>query len=248
MRFRSAILFVLLFALITVPAHAEKRIALGIGNAETPSPVPMLFYASQPGKRTLDEGEGGGNPFASALVELLSSADLTLERFPAELSELTFRKSHRFQLPDVPTKAEPADWRFQPQPNGETRVALVLIFSDYSHSDGLPSLPGARHDAARVSAALTGAGFQTYTALDPTRAELLDALRQFAARSSVADFAVLYTTGHGFEFGDTDYLIPNDYRGGKSLDEEAYRVTRLASYAHARRASFVFYGGCRNHP
>ena len=39
-------------------------------------PSPLIFHASQSGKVTLDEGEGGGNPFASAFIEALRHRDL----------------------------------------------------------------------------------------------------------------------------------------------------------------------------
>jgi len=42
---------------------------------------PLHFYASQSGAETLDQGEGGGNPFASALIELLGRPTITFERF-----------------------------------------------------------------------------------------------------------------------------------------------------------------------
>src|SRR5262245_57289470 len=136
--------------------------------AERPAP-PLLFHASQSGERTLDEGEGGGNPFASALVELLAIEGLRLGDLPARLTALTVSKSHSFQLPDVPPKAVPQDWVFSPKPPADTRLALVVVFSDYSIS-GAPSLPGAKHDAARVAGAFERAGFQTRTRIDPSRA------------------------------------------------------------------------------
>lgn len=241
---RSATAIATILIGLTTPAFS---------GAEAP-PAPMLFYASQSGRPTLDEGEGGGNPFASALIELLSRADLRLDKFPSELRDLTFRKSHQLQLPDVPSRAEPADWRFQSRSDGETRVALVLVFSDYSAWDPsfrYPSLPGAKRDATRVTDALIGVGFQTETVLDPTRPELREAFRRFADRSSTADFAVLYTTGHGVEVDAVVYLIPNDYPIGdraRALDAKAYPVTRFASSVYAKRASLVFYGGCRDRP
>jgi hypothetical protein len=42
MRFRSAVLLALLLSLIAVPAHAEKRIALVIGNKDYKSGVGAL--------------------------------------------------------------------------------------------------------------------------------------------------------------------------------------------------------------
>ncbi len=109
------------------------------------------------------------NPFASALVELLSRPQLTLAALPSQLSELTLRMSRGIQQPQVPLNPEPAAWTLLPKRAGETRSALVVVFSDYSASDGAPSLPGAKRDAIRVGASLSGAGFDTQTFVDPSR-------------------------------------------------------------------------------
>lgn len=62
-------------------------------------PPPIYLYASQSGRPTLDQGEGGGNPFASALVELLNRPALNFDEFRTELVDLTERKSRGFQRP-----------------------------------------------------------------------------------------------------------------------------------------------------
>ncbi len=214
-------------------------------------PAPILLYASQPGQQTLDQGEGGGNPFASALIELLSHPDLSLAAFPSELRRLTVRKSDGFQTPDVPSRAEPARWKIRPKPADETRMAMVIVFSDYSASGGATSLPGAKHDASRIAAALTGAGFQTEGIVDPNRIELPDMLRRFAERSAAAEFAIMYVTGHGVEVNGTVHLLPGDYpvseRNG-ALAQKAVPLSQFARSTRARHANLVFYGGCRDDP
>src|SRR5690349_17011993 len=62
----------------------------------------LVFHASESGKQTLDQGEGGGNPFASALIKILERPSLTLSLLPATLRGLTMQKSRRFQSADVP--------------------------------------------------------------------------------------------------------------------------------------------------
>ena len=212
---------------------------------------PIYFYASQAGRSTLDQGEGGGNPFASALVELLARDSLTFEAFGTELVELTLRKSRSFQRPDVPDRADLGAWRLLPKPSAEKRVALVVVFSDYSASGTTPSLPGAKHDMHRVAAAFVRAGFQVQTVLDPDSAELEIALREFADRSAASEVAALYTTGHGAEVKENIYLLPGDYsfsQGSTTLNERAVRLVTMGASLRARRANLVFYGGCRNNP
>lgn len=212
---------------------------------------PIYFYASQAGKPTLDQGEGGGNPFASALVELLARDSLTFETFRTELVKLTELKSRRFQRPEVLARVDLGTWQLLPKSPGETRVALVVVFSNYTASGGAQSLPGAKHDLNRVAVALNKAGFQVQEILDPDLAKLESALRNFADRSAASEVAVLYTTGHGAEVEGTIYLLPGDYplsQGSARLKDRAIRLTTLGSALHASRANLIFYGGCRNNP
>jgi hypothetical protein len=216
------------------------------------SPVePIYFFASQAGRQTLDQGEGGGNPFASALVELLARDSLTFRALRTELVELTELRSRRFQRPEVLARVDFGTWQLLPKPTAERRVALVVVFSDYSASSALRSLPGAKHDMDRVAVALDRAGFEVQTVLDPDQEKLEMALREFADRSAASEVALLYTTGHGAEVKGTVYLLPGDYprsQGGAMLRERAVRLTDLGSTLRANRVNMVFYGGCRNNP
>jgi hypothetical protein len=212
---------------------------------------PIYIYASQTGRQTLDQGEGGGNPFASALVELLARDSLTFEAFRTELVELTRLKSDGFQRPEIFARIDIGGWQLLPKPAAERRVALVVVFSDYSASSVAQSLPGAKQDMRRVAMALEKAGFEVQTILDPDRAKLEIALKEFAEHSTASEVAVLYTTGHGAEVEGTVYLFPGDYpfaQGSAALKERALSLTTLGAAARASRANLVFYGGCRNNP
>jgi len=78
--------------------------------------TPLVFYASQSGRPTLDAGEGGGNPFASALIELLQRQSLTLAELHSDIVRLTQTKSQGFQIPDAPAVSEAAAWAVKPVP------------------------------------------------------------------------------------------------------------------------------------
>ena len=226
-------------------------LCLGVAPLPASTAEPIYFYASQSGKIALDQGEGGGNPFASALVELLARDKLNFKAFRTELVELTEVKSKKFQRPEVSTRADLDTWQVLPKPAAEKRVALVVVFSDYSSSKGAASLPGAKHDLQRVAVALEKAGFQVQSILDPDLAKLELALKEFAGRSAASDVAVLYTTGHGVEVDGTIYLLPGDYpidQGSVMLKDWAIRLTTFGSALRASRANLVFYGGCRNNP
>jgi hypothetical protein len=215
------------------------------------SPVePIYFYASQPGEQTIDQDEEGGNPFASAFVDLLTHETLTFDTFHENLIDKTLQKSRGFQRPDISSQVDLEAWQFLPKSSTERRIALVFVFSDYTIS-GADSLPGAKNDIDRISQALSKAGFEVQTAIDPDQSKLNTIVHEFSERSKTSDIAVLYTTGHGVEVDGTIYLLPGDYPliyGMYELNERAIRLTSIGEAASASKANLVFYGGCRNNP
>ncbi len=231
--------------LVAVPIFSAAK-----PRAESSAPPPQIFYASSSGKVTLDQGEGGGNPFASALIELLGHAELGFGDFANQLKELTSKKSGGRQNPDVPSQLQTVDWKLAPKAAGERRIAIVFVFSDYS-SGGARSLPGAKRDAGRVSEALKNAGFETATVVDPNRSSLKEELAAFARRSLDSDVALIYTTGHGVEVSGNVYLLPGDYpiaQRAAALSEYGLQVAEIAAVPRAKRANLVLYGGCRDNP
>lgn len=213
------------------------------------SPPPATIYATRPGLQTRDSASDGGNPFASAFIELLARPDLDLQAFAGELAARTERLSDGFQMPDLPADIGHTDIRLGQAGPSERRVALVLVISEYSF--GLPVLPGARHDAVRVAEALRHAGFDTHLALDPERTKVESTLADFAARSADADIALVYTTGHGIEVRGTGYLLNADFPamlGHHALPVYATPLSRIAASARARNLNLMFYAGCRDDP
>jgi len=210
----------------------------------------LVFQGSASGHPTLDQGEGGGNPFASALIEILKRPTVRLAELPAALQQLTAKKSGGFQSADVPKTVASGEWQLVPAKGGERRVALVMVVSNYTRS-GAQSLPGAKRDAERVAAALTGAGFRTEVALDLDLAAMRAKLSSFAAAAAAQDAAVVYTTGHGVEAGCHVYLLPGDYpieQRNAALAQRALRLSEIAASVRARAINLVFYGGCRDNP
>jgi hypothetical protein len=211
--------------------------------------TPIVFYASQSGKTTLDQGEGGGNPFASALIALLDRPSLTFAELQSNLIALTQKKSCGFQVPEGPSIAEMTPWRLKPVPASEKRVALVFVYSNYRDA-GVASLPGAENDLERVTKALRKAGFEVRSSANPTRQELRAAFEELSIRSGEAQAAFIYLTGHGFEHGGRVFLVPNDYpfeEGSIRLPELAVDVACLTRYLNARCSNVVLFGGCRKY-
>jgi hypothetical protein len=235
----------------TLPACALVLVAglwmtpLGDAYAET-----LIFHASSSGKQTLDEGEGGGNPFATSLIEVLAQPRADLGDLPLALQRLTLQKSGGFQTPDVPAGVTRPEWALVPARSGERRIALVLVVSDY-RSGGAPSLSGAKNDARRIATALQRAGFDTDIALDFDLVSMRQKLDDFASRSAQYDAAAIYVTGHGVEVARTVYLLPGSYPvdlKNAALNDHAIRLTDIAGAPRARQVNLVFYGGCRDNP
>jgi hypothetical protein len=212
-----------------------------------PSPAPpLIYYAGQAGRLTSDRSSQGGNPFASALCEVIGERPLSIEKFTKRMAEANQIHSRGWQMMEYP--------RVLPDPKrrldkGETRLALVLVNADYSKSDAY-SLPGAAHDAKRVPEALIAAGYQTMLVLDASADEARAALVEFAAASEAADNAIIYIGGHGAQHQRNVYWMMGDFpaQDAKWLPSHAIPVSEIAKAGRARALNLVLYASCRDDP
>lgn len=211
----------------------------------------LRFCGTSSGKKTLDQGEGGGNPFASALIELLQRNELTIHAFRQDIATLTNKKSGGYQTPEVPPADLVRSCVLRPKPEAARHVAFVMVVSDYNKSEGTPSLPGAAHDAERVSDALNKAGFDTVMFIDPGKWELEQALADFTRKSKRSDVALFYTTGHGIEVDGATYLLPGDYPSSlrnEGLKAHAWSVNDFGKNLKAKHMNLLLFAGCRDNP
>lgn len=221
---------------------------LGAAYAQTASapPAALIYYAGQAGRLTSDRDAAGGNPFATALVEVIQQKPLTLQRFTERMATANQIHSRGWQMMDYPRTLPNPKVRLD---RGEKRVALVLINADYSQSDAY-SLPGAKFDAKRVPEALTAAGFETTLVLDATAITARKALEQFAVLSESADASLIYIGGHGAQRSRDVYWLMGDFPGqdAKWLADHAITVEEIAGAAKARDLNLVLYASCRDNP
>ena len=229
--------FAMLAAASAAPAFAQTV---------SPAAAALIYYAGQAGRLTTDRDRLGGNPFASAVCEIIGQRPLTLETFTRRLAEANQIHSGGWQMLDYPRNIPDPKRRID---KGDRRIALVLINADYSQSDAY-SLRGAAFDAKRVPAALTEAGFETTLVLDNTIADARAALADFAVRSADADNAIIYIGGHGAQRHKTVYWLMGDFPGqdAKWLDGHAIPVNEIATAARARTLNLVLYASCRDNP
>lgn len=245
-----AILLILALAASALAAAAQAPGSAPDAAAEADArPGPTLtYYAGMPARLTMDRDGQGGNPFASALVKVLEDPGVTLAEFGGRLAAWTFRYAGGWQSPDLPRALPPIDFRFGEA--GGRRLALVLVNSDYSAA-GATSLPGARHDADRVPAALGRAGFETTRVLDASAEEVRRALAEFSRASADAEAALIYIGGHGVQHKRVVYWLMGDYpepRSAAPLATHAFAVPELAKAARARTVNLVLYAACRDDP
>src|SRR6185436_1243330 len=118
-------LFIALLAAATIAGASAQTAPASTASG------PLFYYAGQPGRLTQDRDRLGGNPFASALVEVLQKKPATLSDFTAALAASNARHSGGWQQLQFP-KTLPR-WKMDAS---EKRVALVLINADYSKTPG----------------------------------------------------------------------------------------------------------------
>jgi caspase domain-containing protein len=220
----------------------------GLSAAQTaPSPpAPLMYYAGQAGRLTQDRDALGGNPFASAVVEILKQQPATLADFTAMLAASNARHSGGWQQLQFPKKLP--HWRMGGS-NGK-HVALVLINADYSKSNGVYSLPGAAFDAKRVPKALIDAGFETMVVVDADAETARTAMAEFALKSADADGALIYVGGHGIQHKRVVYWMMGDYpeQDAKWLPSHAISLDEIGKAGRAREVNLVLYASCRDDP
>lgn len=234
-----------LFSCIVVAACVATASAQ---TAPTPSQQSqaLMYYAGQPGRLTQDRDRLGGNPFASALVEVLSKKPSNLNEFTSRLAAANARHSGGWQQLQFPRKLP--KWKMD-QPAGK-RIALVLINSDYSKTDGVYSLPGAAFDAKRIPEALTAAGFDTTLVLDANADQARVAMAEFSKATEDAEASIIYVGGHGMQHKRVVYWMSGDYPGrdAKWLDSHAIPLDEIGRVGHARDVNLVLYASCRDDP
>lgn len=129
------------------------------------------------------------------------------------------------------------------------RVALVVGNGAYTKARDLKN---PIRDAAAVSTALRGSGFQVIEVNDATVDAFFEGLESFKKAAAGAEVALFFYAGHGLEVEGKNYLLPVD----ASLDSSAQLRTQtvpletvLGDLDAARAtAKLVILDCCRNNP
>ena len=136
-----------------------------------------------------------------------------------------------------------------PGPDQGRRVALIIGNTNYRFASALQN---PNNDAQLLAQTLRAAGFQTVMVkTDLDREQTIRALREFANISNSADWAMVYYSGHGVEFGGVNYIIPIDaqLKVDRDIDLETVDVGKVMSAIDgARKLRLVILDACRDNP
>jgi uncharacterized caspase-like protein len=129
------------------------------------------------------------------------------------------------------------------------RVALVIGNDTYQHAEPLRN---ARADARAVAVSLQAIGFKVTLKQDVTLQQMKEALRNFKASVSGGDEVVFYFSGHGVQFGGTNYLIPVDLvpESEDQVVDDSVGLQRVLDDMNDQRARFALaiIDACRDNP
>lgn len=132
----------------------------------------------------------------------------------------------------------------------ESRVALVIGNSAYSHASPLTN---PANDAADVARAFTATGFRVTLGLDLDKRAFDIKLREFSRALATADVAAVFYAGHALQIGGVNYLVPIDAQleSERDLEFETVRldvVLNQMEIGREKKTNIVFLDACRDNP
>ncbi|MEM7439766.1 MAG: caspase family protein [Pseudomonadota bacterium] len=130
----------------------------------------------------------------------------------------------------------------------EKRVALVIGNSAYEH---VSHLPNPQNDATDIAEALKRLGFDVDRSINMSFRDTRLALRDFSAKASDADVALIYYAGHGVEIDRKNYMIPvnAEIKSDRDVEFEAIPLDQLLSAIQSSAGlKIVLLDACRNNP
>jgi hypothetical protein len=129
------------------------------------------------------------------------------------------------------------------------RLALVIGNDSYQN---VQPLKNARSDARAIAAELKSVGFDVTLKQDLTQKTMKAALRDFKAQVAGGDEVVFYFSGHGVQFGGTNYLIPVDITADSEAQvaDDAVPLQRILDDLTEQKARFslAIIDACRSNP
>jgi tetratricopeptide (TPR) repeat protein len=130
----------------------------------------------------------------------------------------------------------------------ERRVAFVIGNSDYQE---ISALKNPAKDVVDVSNTFRAAGFDVFVAKDLTKLQFEDQFRNYLAAVDGADVAVVYYSGHGFQIGGENFLIPVDasLKDAADVEVQAIKLNDVLQQMRSKsKIQVIILDACRNNP
>jgi uncharacterized caspase-like protein len=129
------------------------------------------------------------------------------------------------------------------------RMALVIGNDSYQN---VQQLKNARADAKAIAAELKSVGFDVTLKQDLNQKMMKSALREFKAQVQGGDEVVFYFSGHGVQFGGSNFLIPIDITADSEAQvaDDAIPLQRILDDLTEQKARFslAIIDACRSNP
>lgn len=132
--------------------------------------------------------------------------------------------------------------------SADRRVALVIGNSQYRD---IPALKNPDQDAEDVSRTFRLAGFEVFVAKDLTKLQFEEEFRNYLAAADGADLSVVYYSGHGFQIGGENFLIPVDasLKNAADIEVQAVKLDDVLQQLRAKsKIQVIILDACRNNP
>ncbi|RWE65912.1 MAG: tetratricopeptide repeat protein [Mesorhizobium sp.] len=130
----------------------------------------------------------------------------------------------------------------------ERRVAFVIGNSDYQE---ISALKNPAKDVVDVSNTFRAAGFDVFVASNLTKLQFEGQFRNYLAAVDGADVAVVYYSGHGFQIGGENFLIPVDasLKDAADVEVQAIKLNDVLQQMRSKsKIQVIILDACRNNP
>ncbi|TIL39537.1 MAG: tetratricopeptide repeat protein [Mesorhizobium sp.] len=130
----------------------------------------------------------------------------------------------------------------------ERRVAFVIGNSDYQE---ISALKNPAKDVVDVSNTFRSAGFDVFVASNLTKLQFEEQFRNYLAAVDGAEVAVVYYSGHGFQIGGENFLIPVDasLKDAADVEVQAIKLNDVLQQMRSKsKIQVIILDACRNNP
>jgi hypothetical protein len=130
----------------------------------------------------------------------------------------------------------------------DRRIALVIGNSRYAHVE---TLENPANDAKAMEEKLRALGFDVYAGTDLSLADFRQLSGKFQEEAKSASAALIYYSGHGFQFQGQNFVVPIDasLKSKEAIETETIKLNDLIAGVQSRdRQVLVFLDACRNNP